>query len=135
MDLDPRQQALLLARGRAVVGIALLAVPGIAGRLFLGKVAREPAVRATLRIVGIRDLLIGIGALTTLKERTMDAEWVGVGAVADAVDALVLLGSPGLPFRARLGGLPGLGGGIAGLLAARALADERAAAAASKIDT
>lgn len=125
MDLDPRQQALLLARGRAVLGVALLAVPGLTGRVFLGNVAREPAVRAVLRIVGIRDLLIGLGAITTLKERTMDAEWVGVGAVADAVDALVLLGSPGLPFRARLGGLPGAGGAVAGLLASRALADER----------
>jgi hypothetical protein len=125
MDLDTRQQALLLARGRAVLGVALLAVPGLTGRVFLGKVAREPAVRAVLRIVGIRDLLIGLGAITTLKERTMDAEWVGVGAVADAVDALVLLCSPGLPFRARLGGLPGAGGAVVGLLASRALADDR----------
>src|SRR3954451_5103184 len=135
MLLDARQQALLLARGRAVFGLVLLVTPGLAGRTFLGKTAREPAVRALLRIVGIRDLLLGIGALTTLKERTMDAEWVGTAAVADAVDALVLLGSPRLPFRARLGALAGAGGAAGGVLAARALADERAQRAASKIDS
>jgi hypothetical protein len=134
MDLDPRQQALLLARGRAVFGLVLLVAPGLAGRTFLGKIAREPAVRATLRIVGIRDLLLGIGALTTVKERSMDAEWVGVGAIADAVDALVLFGSPGLPFRARLGGLPGAGGAIVGMLAARQLADDRGARKSSEIN-
>jgi hypothetical protein len=132
MDLDPRQQALLLARGRAVFGLVLLVAPGLAGRATLGKFAGEPAARATLRSLGIRDLLLGIGALTTLKERTMDAEWVGVGAVADAADALVLLGSPGLPFRSRLTGLPVAGLAIVGMLAARALADERKP---SEVDT
>src|SRR5947208_3118833 len=102
MELDPRANALMLARGRAVVGLIFVAVPGVAGRAFLGRAAREPTVRALLRLVGIRDVVLGLGAITTLKEGTMDAEWVGMGAVADAVDGLALLGTPRLGLRAKI---------------------------------
>ena len=73
-----------------------------------------------------------MGAITTLKEQTMDAEWVGMGAVADAVDGFVSLATPGLARRSRLLAVVGGGSAGAGLLAARKLADERKRAAASK---
>ena len=56
----------------------------------------------------------------------MDAEWVGMGAVADAVDGVVSLATPGLTPQARLVTLVGGGAAAVGLLASRALADERA---------
>ena len=71
----------------------------VARRRGLGAVrqaGREPTAQALLRLVGVRDLVLGIGAITTLKEQTMDAEWVGMGAAADAVDGLVSLVTPGL---------------------------------------
>ena len=104
----------------------MLAVPGLVGRVIFGKAETGPALRAALRIVGIRDVVLGIGAITTLKERTMDAEWVGMGAIADAVDGVVALFTPGLARRARLIALVGGGAAAQGLLSARALADERA---------
>ena len=125
MDLDHRRVALALARGRAVNGLVLLAVPGVVGRAVFGRAGREPATRALLRLVGIRDLVLGIGAITTLKEHTMDAEWVGMGAVADAVDGVVSLVTPRIGGRARLVSVVGGGAAAVGLLAARALADER----------
>ena len=79
--------------------------------------------------------MLGIGAITTVKEHTMDAEWVGMGAVADAVDGVVALAERGLPLRSRLIALVGGGAAVAGTLAARALADDRAAAAASEINS
>ncbi len=126
MDFDHRQFALVLARGRAVNGLVLLVLPGIVGRILFGKAGKLPSTRALLRLVGVRDLVLGIGAITTLKERTMDAEWVGMGAVADAVDGLVSLATPGLQKRSRLVSLVGGGAAAVGMLASRKLADERA---------
>ena len=134
MDFDHRRVALILARGRAVHGLVLLVLPGVVGRIIYGKAGNVPTARALLRLVGIRDLVLGIGAITTLKEETMDAEWVGMGAAADAVDGIVTLVTPGLGMRARLMSLVGGGAAAVGLLASRALADARVPAA-SEIDS
>jgi hypothetical protein len=125
MDLDHRQLSLILARARAVNGLVMLAVPGLVGRALFGEAGGNPVARTLLRIVGVRDLVLGVGAITTLKERTMDAEWVGMGAVADAVDGIAMLLTPGLPTRTRFTSVVGGGAAVSGLLAARALADER----------
>ncbi len=125
MDLDQRNLALILARARAINGLVMLAVPGIVGRLVFGSAGATPVARAMFRLVGVRDLVLGVGAITTLKEQTMDAEWVGMGAVSDAVDGAVMVLVPGLPKRARLVSLTGAGSATLGLLAARALADAR----------
>ncbi len=133
MDFDHRQVALVIARGRAVNGLVLLVFPGIVGRLLFGKSGRLPVTRALLRLVGVRDLVLGVGAITTLKERTMDAEWVGMGAAADAVDGIVSLVTPGLTRRSRVVSVIGGGAAAAGLLASRKLADERLPA--SEVDS
>ncbi len=135
MDFDHRRVALVLARGRAVNGLVMLVVPGVVGWVLFGKDGRSPTTRALLRLVGVRDLVLGVGAITTLKEQTMDAEWVGMGAVADAVDGLVSLATPGLARRSRLVSLVGGSAAGAGLLAARKLADERKRTASSEIDS
>jgi hypothetical protein len=123
MDLEPRQIALSLARARAVNGLVMLLLPGAMAKSVFG--SNNAVVRALLRIVGIRDLVLGVGAITTLKEHTQDAEWVGMGAVADGVDAVVLLITPGLPKRGRLVSAMGASAAVAGLLSSRALADAR----------
>jgi hypothetical protein len=128
--LDARSSALVLARGRAVVGLLLLAVPGLPARVWFGE--SSPRVRALLRMIGVRDLILGVGALTTLKERTQDAEWVGVGAFADAVDGLVMFTTPRLPLRSRLVGPVALGSALVGIKLARDLADARDAAPAAE---
>ncbi|HWS48085.1 MAG TPA: hypothetical protein VN636_19640 [Acidimicrobiia bacterium] len=136
MDFEQRQIALVIARARAINGLVMLFLPGLVGRAVFGKAGAHPAVRAVLRLVGVRDLVLGVGAITTLKEQTMDAEWVGMGAVCDAVDGVVCLFTPGLGARARLVSLVGGGSATVGLLAARALADARVPEApGSEIDT
>jgi hypothetical protein len=127
MDLDVRKMALILGRSRAIVGLVLLFLPGLAGRLWLGD--HSPRTRALLRMVGIRDLILGVGALTCVKERTQDAEWVGMGGIADAVDGVVSFTAPGLPARARLVGPAALGSAVLAIKLARDLADERTARA------
>ncbi len=134
MDFDHRQVALVIARGRAGQRSRAARVPRHR-RLAPVRFDRPPTrdARALLRLVGIRDLVLGVGAITTLKERTMDAEWVGMGAAADAVDGVVSLVTPGLLRRSRLVALVGGSAAAAGLLASRKLADERDAK--SEIDS
>jgi hypothetical protein len=127
MDLDARKTALILGRGRAIIGLVLLFLPGLAARLWAGD--RSPHTRALLRMVGVRDLILGVGALTCVKERTQDAEWVGMGGIADAVDGIVSFTAPGLPARARLLGPTALASAVLGIKVARDLADERTARA------
>ena len=66
-------------------------------------------------------------ALATVKERTQDAEWVGMAAVADAVDGIVTLTMPAIPQRGRLVGPAALGAAFLGLKLSRELADARVA--------
>jgi hypothetical protein len=134
MDNDQRRIALVIARARAVNGLVALILPGVAGRILFGRAGSTPATRALLRLVGVRDLVLGVGAITTLKEGTLDAEWVGMGAVADAVDGAVSLLTPGLVRRARLVSLISGGAAAIGLAASRALADARVTPA-SEIDS
>jgi hypothetical protein len=138
MDLDQRQIALGLARTRAVNGIMLLVLPGLIGKSLFGSYGGSAISRAVLRMVGVRDLVLGVGAITTLKEHTMDAEWVAMGAAADAIDGAVMLLTPGLPLRSRMVAIAGGSAAVAGYQASRALADERtdrAALDASEIDS
>ena len=48
--------------------------------------------------------------------------------MADAVDGLAMAFSPGVPMRSRPAALVGIGSALVGMQAARAFADERAAA-------
>jgi hypothetical protein len=123
LPIEPKMLALVFARARVAVGAIGSALPGLAAAFAHGD--RAPAARSLARMVGARDVALGLGALTSVKEGTQDAEWVGMGAAVDIVDGLALLLTRGLPNRARLLGLVALSCGVAGLGAARALADAR----------
>ncbi len=134
MDDDQRRIALIIARARAVNGLVTLILPGVVGRILFGRDGSQPTTRALLRLVGVRDLVLGVGAITTLKEETMDAEWVGMGAVADAVDGIVSLATPGLARRSRFVALIGGAAAAIGLVASRSIADARVPAV-SEVDS
>ena len=123
-----RRVATIIARGRVGAGAALLVAAGPCATLIVGE--NHPAVRAAVRFTGGRDLALGAGTLTCLHEHAQDAEWVSMSALVDGIDAVVLLATPGLPLRARLIGLVAGGAAIVGLVTARRVADERAAAIA-----
>ena len=124
MNLDRRQLAVLIARGRVILGLSALVAPGPAVRALMGD--STTTTRTLARMLGARDVALGVGAITTLKERTQDAEWVSMGAVADGVDALAGLFTPALPVRARLMGVVAAASAAISLDAARRFADERA---------
>jgi hypothetical protein len=125
-NLDSRQLALAIARGRAVLGLVGLVLPGLLNRSFLGAGAATPHAKALMRMAGIRDVALGVGALTSIKENTQGPEWLSMGALADGVDALALLLVRGAPRRARLVSLGAAATAVATLKLSRDLADERA---------
>jgi hypothetical protein len=118
--------AVSLANTRALIGLAGLLGAGPAARGLLG--VSTPATRALVRMVAVRDLAVGLGTATTLREAlpagpgaATGPGWVSWGAVADAVDGAVLLLTPGLPRRARLLALVAGTAAAAGLALARRL--------------
>jgi uncharacterized protein YjeT (DUF2065 family) len=123
MNIDPRLLALVLARGRVVFGLAALVFPGLTARLVLGTNGR--GTRALLRMVGIRDVALGVGAITNLKEVNQDAEWVSMGALADGGDSVAFLLAP-LGWRRAANGVFAGAAAALGLWCARTLADRRA---------
>jgi hypothetical protein len=126
--MDQRTTVLAIARGRIVMGLAMLLVPSVMLRIILGRDASTRPARVMARMFGAREVVLGVGTVTSVKERTQDAEWTSASAVADAVDGLVMAFSPGVPRRSRPAALIGSASAVIGMLAARAMADERTAA-------
>jgi hypothetical protein len=127
--MDQRTNVLVIARGRIVMGLAMLLVPSIMLRVMFGRGASTRTARVMARMFGAREVVLGVGTVTSVKERTQDAEWVSASAVADAVDGLVMAFSPGVPRRSRPAALIGGSAAVIGMLAARTFADERNSAA------
>jgi hypothetical protein len=125
MDPQRRLVALWVCRLRALLGLKLVLFPRLITKVGLG--TPTPVSTAVVRMVGVRDLAIGLGGVAGVREGTQAPEWMGWGAAADGVDALALLVTPGLPKRARLVGLLAAGSAVVGMRLAWELADERAA--------
>jgi len=126
--MDHRTNVLAVARGRIVMGLLMLAVPGVVLRVLFGRHASTQSARVLARMFGAREIVLGVGTVTSVKERTQDAEWVSACAVADAVDGLVMAFSPGVPRRSRPAAVVGGVAAALGIRAARVFADERTAA-------
>jgi len=126
--MDQRTTVLAIARGRVVMGLAMLLVPSVMLRIMFGRDASTRTARVMARMFGAREVVLGVGTITSVKEHTQDAEWASASAVADAVDGLVMAFSPAVPARSRPAALIGGSAAVAGMLAARSFADERASA-------
>ncbi|MCZ7527506.1 MAG: hypothetical protein M5U14_14655 [Acidimicrobiia bacterium] len=126
--MDTRTLALTLGRSRAVVGIVLLLLPGLAGRLWLRPSARGAGARFFCRLTGIRDLLLGVGSVIAVKEGRKGADWLAMGGVADVADAAAVLVSPGVRRSTRMAALAVAAFGAANLKVAQMVADEASAA-------
>src|SRR5258705_11730314 len=99
--MDQRTNVLVIARGRIVMGLAMLLVPSIMLRVMFGRDGSTRTARVMARMFGAREVVLGVGTITSVKEKTQDAEGVSASAVADAVDGLVRAFSPGVPRRSR----------------------------------
>jgi hypothetical protein len=114
----------VLAKGIAVLRIAIgataLAAPAAVAGPWIGAQAQDPGPRLLTRAMGMRDLALGAGALLALARGDDARDWVRLGALSDAMDALLTAAAfRRLPTIGRWGVLASAGGAaLAGLWAA-----------------
>src|SRR5947209_13969417 len=96
--------AMLLARataaGRVGFGVALLLTPLPLTGAWLWDDANSTGSQVLARALGMRDLVLGAGALTSNGEDL--PRWLLAGAAADATDLVATLRAADLPQRGRI---------------------------------
>ncbi|MGH9226190.1 MAG: hypothetical protein ACRD2W_20935 [Acidimicrobiales bacterium] len=105
--IDPQvaQQVKAFAAGRIGMGAVAVVAPKSALKRWLGPDGTRPDTRLLARMLGARDVAIGIGTLFAVKHQSPVRGWLEAGALADAGDlaASVLGLRGGLPRRPVLG--------------------------------
>jgi hypothetical protein len=121
--VEPRDLALLHARGRMLVGAAFVLAPGLAGRVWVGPEAARRSVTVLARAFGGRDFALGLGVVIALDRGAPVRGWIEGGVLSDAIDVVAtLLAGDSIPANVRRGALAlGAGSAIAGAALARAL--------------
>jgi hypothetical protein len=112
--------AQLIGGARIAVGVVAVLAPSAFPR-YLARVAPRHEVTVPVRILGARDLALGMGAVLAAREGATPElrRWVEASALADAVDALAFVRAgtfPALPRAAAIVAATGatvLGGGAA----------------------
>jgi hypothetical protein len=112
--MDDRTIARSIALGRIAFGLIMLFIPNVV-------LARTSEVRPgplvwMARAFGIRDVVLGVGAVLELTEEEPKGQWVALGAAADTCDAIAAvawrdeLGPAGVASTLALG-VPAAAGG------------------------
>lgn len=112
-----------IALTRVAIGVGATLTPRLVSRVQFG--TTSPAQTITVRMLGARDLALGIGALLAARHGSSGLRgWAEAGALADAVDALAFLrGGSGASRRRSLTMLVAGGSAAISVWAARTLAD------------
>jgi hypothetical protein len=120
--MERRDLAVSLARGRIAIGVVSLLAPGLVGRTITGRGGSEGGTRLFVRMVGARDLGLGLGLLVALDHGAPVRGWLEASAVVDGLDAGACLLAR---HHIRASVLPGAGGlATAGALLSAWLARE-----------
>jgi hypothetical protein len=87
MDV-PKAMATGLAVNRIAFGIKYLLRPESAGPSWIGRAARLPGVKVMTRSQGVRDIVLGGGALLAIARSDVDdaRKWIACHALVDATD-------------------------------------------------
>jgi hypothetical protein len=112
--MEERELAATLARGRIAFGVVSLLAPGLVARTMTGEAGAEGGTRLFVRMVGARDLGVGLGLQLALHRDAPTRGWLEASAVVDGIDAAACL-------LARHHLRPGVFPGTLGLAAAGAL--------------
>jgi hypothetical protein len=89
--MERRDLAVSVARGRVAIGVASLLAPGLVGRTITGRNGSEGGTRLFVRMVGARDLGLGLGVLVALDRSAPVRGWLEASAVVDGLDAAACL--------------------------------------------
>ena len=103
--------------GRLAFGAGVLGAPERLGNLLMGKGARNPTVRTTLRFYGTRDVVLGLGTLRAAAAGNDVRSWLAAGVASDLLDTVIqLIEWDEIPPDKRVPGtLAAVGGATAGL--------------------
>jgi hypothetical protein len=85
--MEARGLAVSLAGGRIAIGGMSLLAPGLVGRTMTDRDADMGGTRLFARMVGARDLGLGLGLLLALHRGTPVRGWLEASAVVDGIDA------------------------------------------------
>ena len=85
--MEARDLAVGVAGGRIAIGVASLLAPGLVGRAMIGPDGNAGGTRLFLRVVGARDLGLGVGVLVALDRGAPVRGWLVASAVVDGIDA------------------------------------------------
>ena len=90
-SMERRDLAVSLACGRIAIGAVSLLAPGFVGRTMTGRGGSEGGTRLFVRMVGARDLALGLGLLVALDRSAPVRGWLEASAVVDGIDAAAVL--------------------------------------------
>jgi hypothetical protein len=85
--MEARDLAVSLAGGRVALGVMSLLGPGLVGRTMTGPEGSTGGMRLLVRMVGARDLGLGLGVLLALDRGAPVRGWLEASAVVDGIDA------------------------------------------------
>ena len=88
--MEERDLAVTLARGRIAFGVVSLLAPGLVARTMTGG-GSEGGTPLFLRMVGARDLGVGLGLQLALDRDAPTRGWLEASAVVDGIDAAACL--------------------------------------------
>ena len=89
--MEGRDLAVTLARGRIAFGVVSLLAPGLVARMMTGGDESEGGTRLFVRMVGARDLGVGLGLQVALDRDAPTRGWLEASAVIDGIDAAACL--------------------------------------------
>ncbi len=123
MDETLKAQIRAFAMARVGLGVAAVIAPGLVTRTLVGKDHDGGASRMFARMLGGRDVALGLGVVFALNHGTPVRGWLEAGTVADSGDFLAtVLGLRHLtPVAALVNGTASLGGAAYGRYLAGAL--------------
>jgi hypothetical protein len=90
-SMEGRDLAASLAGGRIAIGVVSLLAPGFVGRTMTGRDGSEGGTRLFARMVGARDLGLGLGLLGALNRGAPVRGWLEASAVVDGIDTVACL--------------------------------------------
>jgi hypothetical protein len=89
--MEATDLAVRLASGRVAIGLASLLAPGLVARTMTGSARAGGATSIFARMVGARDLALGLGALIALDRDAPVRGWLEASALVDGVDVAACL--------------------------------------------
>ena len=89
--MEERDLAVTLARARIGFGVVSLLAPGLVARAMDGRGDSDGVTRLFVRMVGARDLGVGLGLQVALDRDAPTRGWLEASAVVDGIDAAAFL--------------------------------------------